>query len=346
MPEQKEVILVRGKDIASQYPWRYAHPRTARSATRLVLFDCQTLRKKVWNDWSGTYPPPGAPAAVSVIGRGILDIYDHVKALGRTAPGSLVELHFFTHGWTGGPVLRNTYEVTVGPTQNARDPDDVDPRLKDFRIASVVGGANGQLFRRAFARTALVKLWGCNSEGAYQGLVAGYYKAARLRESRKRLALQRRFKASFQDRLKRESYALAMSRLIGLDVYAAPAGWGSNVLPVGYSGQAAFDRKTSGQAKYVGRWVPSRGELWWTAGAWFEPLKGLRFYRDVLRARLDPVNFVAYNDALVVAAADPLDEADEEAALATFDYPAAYGSAYPSGYDGDYPDRTKYPGLV
>lgn len=85
----------------------------------------------------------------------ILHVYGHIDALGRTHPGSVRQLHFFSHGYKCGPVLLNTYDNS---DSDARDPTDKDPRTKDFLPSNLARFSN---FKAAFMRDAYVKAWGC-----------------------------------------------------------------------------------------------------------------------------------------------------------------------------------------
>jgi hypothetical protein len=85
----------------------------------------------------------------------ILHVYQHIDALGQTQPGSVRQLHFFSHGYRDGPVLLNTYDNIKG---DARDPTDKDPRTKDFLPSNLARFSN---FKAAFMRDAYVKAWGC-----------------------------------------------------------------------------------------------------------------------------------------------------------------------------------------
>ncbi|MEZ4505685.1 MAG: hypothetical protein R2848_07420 [Thermomicrobiales bacterium] len=97
---------------------------------------------------------------------GIMEVYAAVRRIGINHPGTLMELSFFSHAWSGGPILVNstddrmvtrpavpprTIRVPAGPfippipvtipgvpetvvalNGMDRDPDDYDPREIDF----------------------------------------------------------------------------------------------------------------------------------------------------------------------------------------------------------------------
>jgi hypothetical protein len=104
----------------------------------------------------------------------ITDIYAAVGDIGRTNPGTLVELSFFSHGWMGGPILVNSCDrfsssssCFGGTTKSERDPDDKDPRsFKDF-ISPTMSPVQLKQFRDAFHPNGFVWIWGCTFTKAY-----------------------------------------------------------------------------------------------------------------------------------------------------------------------------------
>lgn len=91
----------------------------------------------------------------------ITDVYEHVRQLGRTEPGSVAELSFLSHGWVGGPILVNSFDG-AGAGVDARDPNDKDARTdKDFIDPTMDAAALAE-FRAAFAADAFVWVWGCS----------------------------------------------------------------------------------------------------------------------------------------------------------------------------------------
>lgn len=98
----------------------------------------------------------------------VLDVYETVRAVGADDPGTLHELSFFAHAWMGGPILVNSYDdgsyqvlgYTVPLPAAMRDPDDMDPRAKDFGPPTMRAGELAE-FRAAFHADALVWIWGC-----------------------------------------------------------------------------------------------------------------------------------------------------------------------------------------
>lgn len=279
------VIYVRGYDNKVEWVWRNAHPRGRRPPTTLAFFDYEDDEYREYRSWNGVFPPTAAPARSLAIST-VIDLYEFVK---NQRAGDVTELHFFTHGWSGGPLLHNTDEA-FGTPSNSRDPLDADPRIKDFAIPSVLGGVEGQAFRQAFARNALVKLWGCNADDAgHRQLVKKDYFAAR--NDAERATIVRVYKQYIRE----TTYQYSMMRTLRLPVYAAPLGWGTSPhLPFGIEGE----RAASTRAVARGVYPPRRGDLWWRVSPHFRPDRGREFYSRVLRAKLDPLDYIAYTDAL------------------------------------------------
>jgi hypothetical protein len=89
----------------------------------------------------------------------ITDVYNDIVTLGLTQPGSLHELHFFSHGWIGGPILVNSTDRF--PYSSLRSADDVDPRVtKDFSAPQFTP-VQQQAFKDAFNAGAFSWCWGC-----------------------------------------------------------------------------------------------------------------------------------------------------------------------------------------
>lgn len=109
----------------------------------------------------------------------ILDVYRIVREIGVSAPGTLAELSFFSHGWMGGPILVNSMDdrtalmpvpsvapapatVLLTATGTMRDPDDMDPRPQYDFTAPTMDAAAQDLIQKAFAPDGFVWLWGCS----------------------------------------------------------------------------------------------------------------------------------------------------------------------------------------
>lgn len=130
---------------------------------RIKSFDLSG-KKRVWSDLSTFTPVTRANYTGRVFDKSpagvmsITDVYDFIRNIGRTDPGTVRELNFFGHGWHGGPILVNSKDHS-GTT--ARDPDDKDGRShKDFSSPNMNGTALSEL-SSAFAPDGFSWLWGC-----------------------------------------------------------------------------------------------------------------------------------------------------------------------------------------
>ena len=105
----------------------------------------------------------------------VTDVYAAVRAVGAAAPGTLMELSFFSHAWHGGPILVNSFDdgvmevpsavpgvpPTIVAVGAARDPDDKDPRVgKDFAPANMSAAELAE-FRAAYHVDGFNWSWGC-----------------------------------------------------------------------------------------------------------------------------------------------------------------------------------------
>jgi hypothetical protein len=104
----------------------------------------------------------------------ITDIYAAVRAIGAGNPGELFELSFFSHAWHGGPILLNSDDdgvftgppavvggpPTITPVGAGRDPDDKDPRHKDF-VPPNMTAAQLKEFQDAYHPDGYSWSWGC-----------------------------------------------------------------------------------------------------------------------------------------------------------------------------------------
>ncbi len=110
----------------------------------------------------------------------VLDVYAWIDEIGRCAPGTLVELSFFCHGWVGGPSLVNSddrkargYESRLGGSEATtsgaaarRAPHDKDGRRwKDFR-SPTMGAVARARFAAAFAPSGAIWNWSCASNAS------------------------------------------------------------------------------------------------------------------------------------------------------------------------------------
>jgi hypothetical protein len=280
------VVYVLGERNKPERAWQNAHPRDKRTDTTLEFFDYVAEKRKTWFKWIGDLPPKGAPDNTVDIGS-VLDLYDFIKAAKRQ---SVIELHFFTHGWEGGPTLYNTNDYELD--QDKRDPDDKDPRIKDFSINDVLGGTERAKFAGAFASSALVKLWGCNypEETNYRYMLLNEFYGRKATDDTKKA-----FKQRYQTFIRQSTYQYHLAVATGLPIYAAPLGYGSNpYAPFGYYGNAAKKAKK----KWRGVYPPKRGDQWWCVSPFFRPDRGREFYERELGCRVDILDYVAYTPAM------------------------------------------------
>ncbi|MEV6423986.1 hypothetical protein [Streptomyces sp. NPDC051662] len=106
----------------------------------------------------------------------VVDVYAAVQTIGIRAPGTLMELSFLSHGFAGGPVLVNSFDDEQAERLNSagvktlflrlgnrRDPDDKDPRVKDFHEVNM-RPAEFAAFRAAYHPDGFNWSWGCAFE--------------------------------------------------------------------------------------------------------------------------------------------------------------------------------------
>ncbi len=278
------VIYVLGRDNPDDLAWNNAHPRGPRSDTALVYFDYIKEKRKIWKSWTGELPPKSAADSEVAISS-VHDLYDFIK----DAPVfSIIELHFFTHGYEGGPVLYNTYDDSTDPLQ--RDPKDKDPRIKDFVIDEVLGPASRLKFVSSFAPSALIKLWGCTHIEKHRQLIKRDFYNRKATEEEKKL-----IKKVIRNFIRDDTYQFSLASALGLPVYAAPLGWGTNpYLPFGVHGSKASGMKPKSRKV----WPPKVGDRWWCTSQFFFPDRGREFYRDELGATIDILDYVAYTASI------------------------------------------------
>ena len=177
---QSRMQLLVKRNLAAQQKLKTPFSMVIDAAPRFVLFDFrsglvrtsvagQPTGKREWKEIAtfqpvsaANYSGGGHAFDTDQAGRmSITDVYDHVRMLGRTEPGSVAELSFLSHGWIGGPILVNSFDGG-GAVVSSRDPNDKDPRTdKDF-VAPAMNAAALTEFRAAFGADAFVWVWGCS----------------------------------------------------------------------------------------------------------------------------------------------------------------------------------------
>ena len=250
----KHYIYVAGHDYAykgvdfSQFAWarmaRQAAKDTSKEDRDFIIFDIRTgsidtfqhrfpggklrkkqigqrvftpLKKSHFHEWQDA----GGETHYSLLNDqrgmlGIMEVYAAVRRIGINHPGTLMELSFFSHAWSGGPILVNstddrmvtrpavpprTVQVPAGPfippvpvtipgvpetvvSLNGieRDPDDFDPREIDFWSPNMsVDGKKD--FRAAYHPSGFNWSWGCAFPSNVHYILRQVQRHKRYRES-------------------------------------------------------------------------------------------------------------------------------------------------------------------
>lgn len=90
----------------------------------------------------------------------VVHCYKYLAHVGQTEPKRVKEAGLFSHSWKGGPILYNTKESAAYPASDARDPNDLDARSKDYRAVNTEGWGD---MKQAFANRATFRIWGCSA---------------------------------------------------------------------------------------------------------------------------------------------------------------------------------------
>lgn len=311
---QTVVFVQGGKKNEVQFPWMFWHldPRadTPSQKVNLAFFDYPAGQLKIWKDHVLTRgkAPTKAPDEVSDLtpkvkirqGDGTIDesgpelpsvlaLYDWVK---KQPKGSIRSLQVFSHGQIGGPIIWNSFEYDADGKRmrslddGPRDEHDTDFRVRDFRGSNPLAGAEGQKFAAAFSSDALIKLWGCLAPEGVRHIVQKYLRAGR---GERGDAARWAHLDDYLDWIA-ASYAMEMAARLNLAVWASPIGWGSDPhtrVPV-----------TGGHLNvtYRGRFPPNLDKDQWWRVSWFFRHQdlGVKFYQEVLKARVDALDFVEH----------------------------------------------------
>lgn len=175
----------------------------------------------------------------------IVDFYKALDAIGKRAPGTVKEASIISHAWPGGPILRNTYDRASG---DARDANDSDGRIKDWKSATQSTVPD---LKKAFHADAYLKVWGCSATTYHRVAISGAYPKAKAGaaetdvievawqffdhsrppkltgSNRARLTLAH-VRHMIATQCSGKSYASAAAKFLGLPVWGAPPGLGSN----------------------------------------------------------------------------------------------------------------------
>ena len=100
----------------------------------------------------------------------MFDVYSAIATLGKLKPGSLRELHIFSHAFSRGPILVNTFQ-TRSLSFKKQKLVDKDGRIGDFEHTEFKAMAAD--FKKAFSDIAFSMIWGCFvNEGIQKGIRA------------------------------------------------------------------------------------------------------------------------------------------------------------------------------
>jgi hypothetical protein len=314
----KTVVFVQGgKKHEETYPWMFFHldPHTEPPAepVDLVFFDYPAGKLKVWKNHllkRGKAPVTAPDSETELTPKvkirlvhgttddagpdraSVLALYEWVK---KQPKSSIRSLQVFSHGWQGGPILWGSFEFdTDGDQLNPldgkdRDPHDTDFRMRDFVGSNPLAGAEGKKFAEAFEPDALIKLWGCVAPVGVRGQMQRFIHAPR--GSRGDAAR----KAHLQNYLDSigNSYPMEMAVRLDLAVWASPLGYGSE------PGAKVPTNRGELKVKYRGVFPPDlKKDRWWRVSWFFRNQdRGVTFYQDVLKARIDKVDFVEHKKA-------------------------------------------------
>ena len=326
MAAARTVVFVQGgKKNEVAYPWMFFHldplndgkPETV----DLVFFDFPDGTVKTWKNLllkRGGAPTAAPDTEVELLPRvnmrnadgslgperpPITLMYEWVK---KQPKQSIRSLQVFSHGWMGGPIVWNSAEYDPAGNRlepldkQDRDPNDTDFRIRDFFGSNPLAGAEGRKFADAFASDALIKLWGCVAPDGIRQQMQNYLKAPKGgKGDAARKAHLIDYLGSIGD-----SFPMIMAQQLDLAVWASPIGYGSEP-----GGEVPTNRGKV-KVKYTGKFPPDlKKDRWWRVSWFFRNQDGgAKFYTDVLKARIDAVDFVEhkkswFDDARRVATA-------------------------------------------
>jgi hypothetical protein len=311
----KTVVFVQGgKKNEEAYPWMFFHldPFTEPKPepVDLVFFDYPAGTMKVWKNHTlkrGKKPTAAPDSETELTPKvkirladgttddanpdraSVLALYDWVKTQPK---GSIRSLQVFSHGWMGGPIIWNSSEFDPDGNhmealdEQDRDPNDTDFRMRDFVGSNPLAGAEGRKFADAFASDALIKLWGCVAPEGIRGQMQRFVRAPK---GTRGDATRQAHLQDYLDSISR-SFPMEMAVRLGLAVWASPIGFGSE------PGAKVPTNRGEISVKYRGAFPPDlKKDRWWRVSWFFRNQDGgARFYQDVLKARVDAVDFVEH----------------------------------------------------
>jgi hypothetical protein len=325
------------------HPSTYTTPVLSEGKTfDLAYFDFYEGTLKTWKGWNATRgrkPPGGTPTSVDLAPKvkirdqlgveyagepehpSVLALYDWVK---KQPAGSIASIQIFSHAVVHQPVLfAASYEWGDNPDKKwdltaERDPTDTEFRLRDFEGKNPLNNddpwstdASGELgkFKKALDPDVFIKVWGCgeqtyshNDGGPIRKLVMDFLGAP---SGKKGDPERNRLLLSYLDHVK-EFFPYVLAARLDLPVWAGPVGWGSDP----YEVDGVFNKATFAKDKYtyLGKFPPNldKKELWWRISINFRSNKSIvgKFFKDALKAKLDPMGYVEYKKTWVTAATD------------------------------------------
>jgi hypothetical protein len=311
----KTVVFVQGgKKNEAIYPWLFFHlgPWTEPifEPVKLVFFDYPAGKLKIWDSHTlkrGKEPTEAPDSETELTPKvkirlhdgttddtgpdraSVLALYEWVKAQPKE---SISTLQVFSHGWQGGPIIWNSSEFDPAGTMldpldgQDRDPNDTDFRIRDFVGSNPLAGAEGSKFAAAFTTDALIKLWGCVAPLGVRWQMQRYMWAPK---GSRGDAMRKAHLQNYLDAIG-NSFPMEMAVRLNLAVWASPVGYGSEPgSKVSAKGSHIF-------VKYRGIFPPNLNkDQWWRISWYFRNQdKGVQFYQDVLKARVDAVDFVEH----------------------------------------------------
>lgn len=181
----------------------------------------------------------------------ITDVYQYVRGIGTSNPGTLKELSFFSHGFYDGPVLVNSNDRNAG--RKPRDADDKDGRgYKDF-LSPNMSATDLANFKSAFASDGYCWVWGCVFTDMYRQVLHKLLKNSKY-TSRRKIADTATFTISLS--------ATQMARFAPNDRIFFPTAGAGGIYPTSFTRTFAqikdyFQRGMSGT--YAGFLAPASG---------------------------------------------------------------------------------------
>lgn len=98
----------------------------------------------------------------------ITNVYQAVRAIGISDPGTLIEFSIFSHSFIGGPILVNSDESST--ILGTRDPHDFDARFFDFNTPRM-DSLQLRNFRKAYHASGYNWVWGCFAVIVFRGIM-------------------------------------------------------------------------------------------------------------------------------------------------------------------------------